>query len=107
MNGKERRSGRDRSEFANLPEVVQADQAALASPVGHEDDHGVLTPHGTLVDEEVRSIDVSAQPLSEITDEHMAGSGQENEDGLDELEASLRDAAEGDPASGLRRPLRF
>src|SRR5215218_4480403 len=106
MNGKERRANRAGSEFANLPEVTEADRPVLASPVGHEDDAGVLAPHGSLFEEEVRSIDVSAQPAREVTDEHMAGSGEENEDGLDELEEAVRGAAEDDLASGRRKPLR-
>ncbi len=107
MNGKDRDGSRRRSEFTNLPEVAEADRAALTSPVGHDDDAGVLAPDGSLVDEEVRRVDVTAQPLSEVTDARVAGSGQDNEDGLDETEEAVRDAAEDDLASGRRKPLRF
>lgn len=107
MNGKERRSTRRNSEFANLPEVTEADRAALASPVGHDDDAGVLTPHGSFEDEEVRSHDVSAQPQSEVTDPHLPGDDQDSEDGLTETEEAVREAAEEDRANGRRKPLRF
>ena len=88
--------GRPPTEFANKGEVNQADSAALASPMGREegradDEDNPLSDF----EEEVREHQAVAPPMSEVSDAPQLGSPYEDEDGLDDVERALRDAAEG------------
>lgn len=85
------------SPFAN-ESAVDADAApVLETPEGRNDDRG-LSDRGTDMDADVRNVPVGAQPRSAVTAFHDAGTGaQENEDGLDEIEESIRASAEDTP----------
>lgn len=88
--------GRPPTDFANEGEVSDADRAALASPMGREegredDEDNPLSDF----EEEVREQQALASPMSEVSDAPRLGSPYDDEDGLDDVERALRDAAEG------------
>jgi hypothetical protein len=83
-------------EFANKGEVNAADKAALASPTGREegrpdDDDAPLSDF----EQELRDQQTIAPPMNEVEHAPQLGSPYEDEDGLDDVERALRDAAEG------------
>ncbi|MEA2951113.1 MAG: hypothetical protein QOJ96_633 [Alphaproteobacteria bacterium] len=93
--------GRPPTEFANTPEVSDADAAALPSATGREEG---LAEDETLSDfeAEVLSHEGGGRPMSEVTANPDPGRPEETEDGLDEVEEALRRAAE-DPVSGREK----
>lgn len=95
-NSPERNAGseaRKHSRFANEGEVIPADEPALDGPTGRQGGAEDVTEEGP--DEEL-SVDVGAQPMSEITARR-----EETEDGLDDTEEAVRREAEDRP---LGRP---
>ena len=100
MDRQEKPKPRIKSEFANLGEVSPADAATLDSPTGREDHHGLAEARRVAGSEINKPI--GAQPRSEVTGRHDAGSGaNETADGLNSTEEALRRAAEDSP-SGAR-----
>src|SRR5690349_5917375 len=85
------------SEFANEGELPRTDPALSDTPTGREDHLG-LAEAPPLVGSEIKK-PIGAQPRSEITGQHDAGSGaNETVDGLTETEEALRQAAEDTPS---------
>ena len=80
-------------------EVRAPDSVLLESPTGRENDFG-LADDGTLTEDEVVRPEVTSRPMSAITGRHDEGSGaNETVDGLDEIQESIRHAAEDVPIS--------
>jgi hypothetical protein len=86
------------SEFANQGEIPRTDPAANDTLTGREDHLGLA--EAPLVAGSEINKPIGAQPLSEVTGRHDAGSGaNETVDGLTDTEETLRRAAE-DTLSG-------
>jgi hypothetical protein len=85
--------GRPPTEFANEPAVSDTAAAALPSATGREEG---LAEDETLRDfqDDVLSHEGGARPVSEVTGGPQGGTPDENEDGLDEVERALQEAAE-------------
>lgn len=88
-----RKRERPASDFANQSEVNESDRPALASETGREE--------GQAADEtisdfeaEVHDHEGGARPMSEVTAGPQGGTPDEDEDGLNEVERALREAAE-------------
>jgi hypothetical protein len=87
--------GAERSAYANQAEISPGDAAILGTPTGESPDRD--SDPQSIFDEEVASIPVGARPMSEITGDPEPGTEHETVDGLDELEESVRQAAEDSP----------
>jgi hypothetical protein len=86
----------EQTDFANQAEVDGPDVALLPSPTGREDHLGM--PEATRVAAGEIKKPIGAQPRSEITGRHDAGSGaNETLDGLTSSEEALRQGAEDIP----------
>ena len=88
-----RKRGRPATDFANQSDVNESDRAALPSATGREE--------GLAEDEkmsdfeaEVHDHEGGARPVSEVTGGPQGGTPDEDEDGLNEVERALREAAE-------------
>jgi hypothetical protein len=100
MDRQEKPKTQIKSEFANLGEVSPSDAATLVSPTGREDHLGLAEARRVAGSEINKPI--GAQPRSQVTGRHDAGSGaNETIDGLTSTEEALRRAAEDSP-SGAR-----
>ena len=84
---------RPASDFANQSEVNEADAPLLGAATGREEGRPEDEPLSDF-EAEVLDHEAGAQPLSEITGGPQGGTPDEDEDGLDEVERALRDAAE-------------
>lgn len=90
-------NGSGASPWANESAVDENAALVLETPEGRNDDKG-LSDRGTAMDADVRNVPVGAQPRSAVTAYHDPGTGaQESEDGFDEIEESIRAAAEDTP----------
>lgn len=78
--------------YANQRDAAAADEPLLETPTGRED--GAMLDRPNPVEGEARSVDVEAQPASEITGKPDPGTTRETPDGLDETEEAVRRAAE-------------
>jgi hypothetical protein len=84
------------SGFANLGEIPEVDPAENDTVTGREDHLG-LAETSSLAGSEINK-PIGAQPRSEVTGRHDAGSGaNETVDGLTSEEEALREAAEDTP----------
>ena len=88
-----RERGRPPTEFANQGSVSKRDEAALPSSTGREEGRAEDEP---LSDFESDVVDQAAggKPQSEVTGGPQGGTPDEDQDGLNEVERALRDAAE-------------
>jgi hypothetical protein len=85
------------SEFANEGEIPRTDPALSDTSTGREDHLG-LAEASPLAGSEIKK-PIGAQPRSEITGKHDAGSGaNETIDGLTDAEETLRRAVEDTPS---------
>jgi hypothetical protein len=101
MDRQEKPAPKIKSEFANLGEVDPTDAAALDSPTGREDHLG-LAEARRVAGSEIKK-PIGAQPRSEVTGRHDAGSGaNETVDGLTSTEEALRRAAEDVPSGASK-----
>jgi hypothetical protein len=81
------------SPYANTSETSPGDQHILETPTGRV----AANPEGetTVAEDEIAEKSVGSRPVSDRTDFRLSGTGaNETEDGLDELEESLRHTAE-------------
>jgi hypothetical protein len=81
------------SPYANTSQTSPGDQQILESPTGRvaHDAEGETT----AAEDEISEKSVGARPVSDETDFRLSGTGAiETEDGLDELEESVRHTAE-------------
>ena len=85
--------GRPPAGFANEREVSETDAAALPSVTGREEGRAEDEPLSDF-EAEVQDHEAGAQPMSEITGGPQGGTPDEDEDGLNEVEHALREAAE-------------
>jgi len=79
--------------FANQSEVNEADAPALGSATGREEGRPGDEPLSDF-EAEVQDHQGGARPMSEVTAGPQGGTPDEDEDGLNEVEQSLRKAAE-------------
>ena len=88
-----RERGRPATEFANQRSVSKRDEPVLPSSTGREEGRAEDEP---LSDFESEVVDHGAggQPQSEVTGGPQGGTPDEDQDGLNEVERALRDAAE-------------
>jgi hypothetical protein len=88
-----RERGRPPTDFANQSEVNEADVAALPSAAGREEGRAKDEPLSDF-ESEVLDHEAGGQPTSEVTGGPQGGTIDEDQDGLDDVERALRDAAE-------------
>jgi len=81
------------TDFANRRSVTESEAAALPSDTGREEGRPEDEPLSDF-EAEVQEHQAGARPLSEITGGPQGGTPDEDEDGLNEVERSVRDAAE-------------
>lgn len=88
-----RKRGRPATDFANQGQLNESDRAALPTATGREED---AAKDETLSDfeAEVHEHEGGARPVSEVTGGPQGGTPDEDEDGLNEVERALREAAE-------------
>lgn len=80
--------------YAAEGELLDADQPILETAGGESvRDSGDLEGTG-LMDEEALEMDVSSQPMSEVTSVNDASGSSETPDGLDDMEEAVRQQAE-------------
>ncbi|BBK32676.1 hypothetical protein EDC65_5183 [Stella humosa] len=87
--------GKRGSHYANQREVALRDEPLLESATGRED--GATTADPGPLEGEARSIDVEAQPMSEVTGHPDPGTTAETVDGQDETAEAVRRTAEDQP----------
>jgi hypothetical protein len=88
-----RERGRPPTEFANQRSVSKRDEAALASSTGREEGRAEDEPLSDF-ESDVLDHQAGGQPQSEVTGGPQGGTPDEDQDGLNEVERALRDAAE-------------
>lgn len=88
-----RTRGRPPHGFANQGDASESDKATLAFPTGREEG---LAEDESMSDfeAEVHDHEGGARPVSETTGGPQGGTPDEDEDGLNEVEHALREAAE-------------
>jgi len=85
--------GRPPTDFANTRSATEAEAAALPSATGREEGRPEDEPLSDF-EAEVQDHPAGARPVSEITGGPQGGTPDEDEDGLNEVEHALREAAE-------------
>lgn len=85
--------GRAPTDFANKGVVTGAEAAALSSATGQEEGRPEDEPLSDF-EAEVKDHEAGARPMSEVTGGPQGGTPEEDEDGLNEVEHALREAAE-------------
>ena len=85
------------SPYANTSQTDPGDRAILESATGRvaPDDDGEQSDIESVREDEIREKSFGGEPASERTNFHTSGSGAiETDDGLDEIEEAVRQAAE-------------
>lgn len=80
--------------YAAEGELLDADQPILETPVGEEARDREGRTGSSLYDDDALEMDVSSQPMSEITSVNDASGSFETEDGLDDISESVRQQVE-------------
>ena len=83
--------------YANTSQTDPGDRAILESATGRvaPDDDGEQSDIESVREDEIREKSFGSEPASERTNFHTSGSGAiETDDGLDEIEEAVRQAAE-------------